>query len=320
MTNKTDVITRYMLGEVSESERDWIETQMTTDEEFLECCMAIEDQLVDDYVLGHLEGSQRAAFEKKWLASPRIQAKLDLTRTLVQSARRVRQKGQLQSQRQFVWSPPARPGFWQRPAPWVRTALATGVAAVIFAGFWIVQSQREVSRLRAQLAAQLQTETMLQRQLAEQTGKQAEATRELAQERALYDEWQQQLRSPSVDSRTIASVVLLPGGLRNQYAQSKHVVVTAATKLLRLELMVEPGVNYQQYQIQLERSNGDPVLNMNDLHLIPQKSADGQFFVVSLQAGILTPSDYLLVLRGKDGSPEYGLIASYNFSVERKPR
>jgi hypothetical protein len=294
---------------------------MTTDEEFLECCMVIEDQLVDDYVLGHLEDQQRASFEKKCLASPRIQAKIDFTRTLVQSAKRARQTAQPQSQRQLVSLSLARPGFLPRPPLWLRTALAAGVAIVVLAGLWTVWTQREVSRLRTQVAAQQQAETALQRQLGEQTSKQAEATSELAQERTRYDELQQQLRGLSVDSRAIGSIMLLPGGLRNQSMRSKRVVVTPATKLLRFELMVEPGVNYQRYQIQLRRSNGESVLAMSDLRLTLQRRAEGQFFAINLRAQDLEgAADYLLVLEGKDGSSEYGLIASYNFYVERQGR
>jgi hypothetical protein len=64
-----DVIGRFLLGAASEEERQQVETRLFAEDEFLAELQDREDALVDDYAHGRLQGDDRTAFERRFLAS-----------------------------------------------------------------------------------------------------------------------------------------------------------------------------------------------------------------------------------------------------------
>ena len=65
-----EVLKQYLLGKMSDEERERIERRYLADKEFLDQLLAIEDDLVDEYVRGELSASEREQFERKLGATP----------------------------------------------------------------------------------------------------------------------------------------------------------------------------------------------------------------------------------------------------------
>lgn len=104
-----DPIGRFLLGAASEEERQQVEARLFADDEFLAELQDREDALVDDYAQGRLAEGDRAAFERRFLASPQGRARVAFARAAARLA------------------PPAAPARTWAPA-WLPAA-----AAVVFA-------------------------------------------------------------------------------------------------------------------------------------------------------------------------------------------
>jgi hypothetical protein len=76
MTPGEPQLMRFLLGEVSEQEQSDIETRMLGDDDLFLALEQSEDELVDRYVGGGLSSSERAAFERRLLAVPRIRQRV----------------------------------------------------------------------------------------------------------------------------------------------------------------------------------------------------------------------------------------------------
>ena len=62
-------IVQYLLGELSEQERTELEDRAFEDRKVLEEILAVEQDLIDDYVSGDIPEERRADFQKHFLAS-----------------------------------------------------------------------------------------------------------------------------------------------------------------------------------------------------------------------------------------------------------
>jgi RNA polymerase sigma factor (TIGR02999 family) len=71
---------QYLLGELSEVDRDRFEDRYLADDTIYEQLLTVEDDLVDSYVRGELSPSQREHFERHFLSSPGRREKVDFAR------------------------------------------------------------------------------------------------------------------------------------------------------------------------------------------------------------------------------------------------
>jgi len=67
--NNETLITRYLLGELSEEQQVEIEDRAFEDKNYLASITAVENDLIDEYVRNELSGAERQRFEKRFLAS-----------------------------------------------------------------------------------------------------------------------------------------------------------------------------------------------------------------------------------------------------------
>ncbi len=70
-------IVRFLLGEMPEDGRLLLEERLFTDDRFYEQVLAIQEELVDDYVQDKLSSSRRARFEEYFLQSPRRRERVE---------------------------------------------------------------------------------------------------------------------------------------------------------------------------------------------------------------------------------------------------
>lgn len=95
-----ELIRKYLLGELSENDRQSIEQRIITDDEFSDRVNLVESDLVDEYARDRLEGPELQSFERIYLATPQGRKQVDFARALSmytsldipQPARQPRQK------------------------------------------------------------------------------------------------------------------------------------------------------------------------------------------------------------------------------------
>src|SRR5262245_46756820 len=77
-----NLVVRYLLGQLPEEEQLRLEERAFSDQEYLQNVLAVERDLIDEYVRGELSGSERRQFEKLFLASPERRRKVEFARAL----------------------------------------------------------------------------------------------------------------------------------------------------------------------------------------------------------------------------------------------
>src|SRR2546421_5092925 len=73
---------RYLLGDLPEEEQVEIEDRAFQDRKYLEGLLAVENDLIDEYVRGELSDSERRKFEGRFLASAEGRRKVEFARAL----------------------------------------------------------------------------------------------------------------------------------------------------------------------------------------------------------------------------------------------
>lgn len=79
------VMRRYLLGELSDQERDRLDECYFSDDEQYELLSVLEDELIHDYVSGALSDEESKRFEAHNLRSPRIVRKAQLAEALIRA-------------------------------------------------------------------------------------------------------------------------------------------------------------------------------------------------------------------------------------------
>src|SRR5436309_11488801 len=81
--NSGKTVREYLLGQVSdETTLEGIEELLFTNEEFCSQVALVEDGIINDYVLGHLDEADVASFQATLAANPERRFKLKLTQAL----------------------------------------------------------------------------------------------------------------------------------------------------------------------------------------------------------------------------------------------
>src|SRR5215475_15931428 len=87
-TEQDERMTRYLLGNLPETEQMAVEQEYFADPEKFEEVWAAESDLVDHYVRGRLPRGERELFERNYLQSPKHRDRVTLARKLLEAADR----------------------------------------------------------------------------------------------------------------------------------------------------------------------------------------------------------------------------------------
>jgi hypothetical protein len=117
-TSDDDVLRGYLLGRLAPESREGVEKRLFTDDRiFWEHLRLVEEELIDDYARGLLDGDESERFDREFLVTDERRAKLEFARALKAHVERQ------QTVRQRSWS-------WLR-GPVASPAWAVAVAAML---------------------------------------------------------------------------------------------------------------------------------------------------------------------------------------------
>ncbi|HYK21736.1 MAG TPA: hypothetical protein VEV42_13425, partial [Pyrinomonadaceae bacterium] len=94
MSGKTQAegrLTQYLLGKLSEAERESIESEFFADEDAFEQTLIAEDELVDAYARDELPAKERTQFEETFLNSVAARERVQFARALAGAVSDARQ-------------------------------------------------------------------------------------------------------------------------------------------------------------------------------------------------------------------------------------
>src|SRR5512145_3060134 len=82
MSLDEELVVRYLLGQLPEEEQSLLEERAFSDQACIQNILAVERDLIDEYVRGELSGEERRQFEKLFQASSERRRKVEFARAL----------------------------------------------------------------------------------------------------------------------------------------------------------------------------------------------------------------------------------------------
>jgi anti-sigma factor RsiW len=284
---------RYLLGDVPEDEQIRIEERFFTDDEYFEQLLALEDDLIDDYVNGELTDREREQFEEYFLAPPTRRQRVEFAKTFMRAA-------SLPALAEIAMPGEARPEpvpwwrnvmvFWRAQSLLRRFALAASVVLVL-GGSWLIVN---TMRLRNQVE-QLQAEE--------------------------FQRYVQFARMPAPPRDSLA-FALFPGRTRDIEGTNRFVIPQDVDSVqLRLYL---PAVAARvsdppsRYRAVVRTAEGNEVWSRDGLKAQRTGLREEAIVILDLPTRILPEGDYIITLSRRSASGDFEDVGSYQFSVVRK--
>ena len=224
-------LVRYLLGLLPENDAERLDEQSIVDDEFAARLRAVENDLVDAYVRGALEGELLERFESFYLASPRRRDKVAFARQFVDTMDRLPApaatpvasvRGSLMRRSRFIW-------------------LTSAAVLLLACGVLFLQ---DVRLRRVLLDAQHDGEVLDQRR--------RDLARQLGEQRVANDA----LRKEIERLRTAQPLALVLRPQTRAAAPVSVVAVPPGLDVVAFELELEAG-DFSQYQVALK----DPATN-----------------------------------------------------------
>jgi hypothetical protein len=277
----TDVeITRFLLGDVDDEERQRLESLFISDPESRERILIVENDLIDDYLEECLPASDRAKFVAQYGDAPQKRRKLRIARsireyavaeaTLIQTASAVNPKW-----RTFLSSLAPR-----RPLLVIPVAVTLAIACIV-AVVWLVQLNNRKSQ---------------------------ENSRRVAIEKELKD-----LNAPSSfqgDSSQVFSLVLPPVSPRGVNRQP-NTAPQNTNRLVELRLLWTRTEDYQSYLAVLRRVGGTEKFTIPNVY--SEKTPSGSVLRLRIPAQDLPGGLYVISVSGIAADSTWGPAEEYNF-------
>ena len=283
-----ETLVRYILGELSQEEREALEQRYFVNDEVWAELQAAETDLIDSYLRNELSVPQRDHFEQYFLASPRRRRRLEFARIQrASSAVLDEERAALEPAKARTYGLALRLGF--------------AVAMIVLMAALVVIAMQNF-KLRAALNRMNLEQTTLRQQVAQ-----------LQQQVASRVQGQSSAELLSQDLPTI-SLLLTPGELRGP-TPSPVLPLSAVPSniLLLLELRED---RFPSYEVSLSTVEGKQIYKLEALKSI-QSSAAGPVVAVKLPSKLLPRGDYIAALSGRSQTGKSETIDAFTFTVLR---
>jgi hypothetical protein len=281
---------RYVLGLLPDEDAERLDEQSIVDDEFAARLRSVEDDLVDAYVRGALEGELLERFESFYLASPRRREKVAFARQFVGAVDR------LPSSAAASAACPSGPVSRRR---WF-ISLASAAALLLACGILFLQDVR----LRRVLL-----DTQHDGEVLDQRGR--DLARQLGEQRVANDAMRKEIER--LHTAQPLALVLRPQ--TRAAAPVSDVAVPPGLDVVTFELDLEAG-DFSQYQVALK----DPATNRTLWRsgILTSASRRTPAVAVAIPANLLKPQHYSLELSGRTPGAAFTVVGSYAFQMEAR--
>ncbi|HXG65538.1 MAG TPA: hypothetical protein VNO70_10550 [Blastocatellia bacterium] len=313
-----ELMVRFLLGDVTDEEREFLEDRYLADDEFFEELLIAEDELIDSYVYGELTQSQREQFERCFLTSPERRERVAFAMTMKQA---------LADRRAATLVPTPRRTpvpFWaQSRAVWL--PIAATLVIGIFAGMWlIVENARLRERVEIAQAEQMKAAQAAQQaaqQAAEQSSQNEQLAAELADQQQRIERLTREQQSPrpappAVQPMSEIASLSLTYRMTRSSGSLASLVLKPETKTALFRLALERN-EYSSYRAEVRTLEGQTVYSRDGLRA--RNTDSGPTLILRVPANRLTAGDHTVMVIGvtADGGAEE--VAEYYFRVLTPP-
>lgn len=338
MNDKTDdLVTRFLLGELSAAERREVELRFLTDDEFFERILAREDSLLDECLLGRLGEQERARAEVLFQASPAQKRDWEFTRDLISLLADRRKKNSLATadamQRELaVPSAPSKTDLLPVPPQAGRSPGGISLAAIAFRIFtprfraavamllclsliyWVFRLYSEKNALEAQRQRFERSIKETTDKLKEVNQRGTDLAREIETERQKREQAEDLLAQLQSHGPAAMPFIVLSPTPFERGGNSKAVTLKLQTKRIQLRLAFDPDQIYSQYNVMITTFDGRQVWSRDSIPPIYLKQGK---LNLSLPSSLFEYEDYRIELKGLAENGTLTHLADYTFKVRK---
>ncbi len=313
-------MTRYLLGDLPETEEAAVEQEYFADPEKLEEVWAAENDLVDRYLRGRLSRGERELFERNYLRSPKHRERVSVARKLIEAADWPLEENSVTPQ--VIESV----SFWRNWRDRLTGALnkpkilmvsfAAAAILLLFGGSaWLLLERARLMQELGKTSAELSERQRREREIADQLAAEREQSGKLKSEIDRLQETiaQKTTQTPDQPARpSIFSFFLAPLlATRTEGASQQQFTISPDIDLVRLQMKIEPG-DTRSFQVAIRMVGEAEVWNQRPID--PRSNA----ITVNVPANKLPLGDYILTLSAMTPTGEQEEINRYSFRVLRK--
>jgi hypothetical protein len=326
------LLARYLLGDLSESEKAQIEARFFAEDEYYEELLVAEDELIYDYLRGALATKERKQFAAQIAASPKRLEKVQFVKALMAEA---------------TENPPAsfpaeasaglrelqEPTSWWRalaalltaPHTSLQSAMAAAILLLAIAGFWLwLQTRQLNSELQLAMARQREFEQSArdskaneqnqQQRAAELQKEKVDLAEQLRQKEAARQRLEKELSENAQPPAGLTIPFTLEQGIpRGESEDPKLISVPRRATSIRLTLDLGSDDGNGRYRAEFQTRGGTLVWSQDGLASKPM--AWGSAVVLNLPAEIFRNSEYDLTLKRVVGKGQLEDVAYYYFKI-----
>jgi hypothetical protein len=323
---------RYLLGEVTEEERQRLQESYFVDAGLFSRLLSAESDLIDAYGRGELTAAERERFEQRFGNVRGIEQRLNFAGMLSRAADQHSTSMQQAegSRSSFVKAPPSSLPWLSSISPSLGSRIArasvAAIAAVIVVMAVLVAANRWLPGRHTGPEGEL-ARSQTDQPTAPPNTKPAtpvtpdpikvdEKSTTAGSSSASVTE---NRRTPLPKAQLASVAVVLHGGMTREGGQATSVVLSPAARSVQTQLELPAELQtraYSSFQVALQTVSGQEVIKRSNLKI--SKGRGSSFIRVSIPAELLTTRDYVVLLNGQrsDGTEQY--LRGYFFSVVRK--
>ncbi|MGH9770023.1 MAG: hypothetical protein ACREAB_21575 [Blastocatellia bacterium] len=320
-TEQDERMTRYLLGDLPETEVAAVEQEYFADQEKFEEVWAAENDLVDRYVRGRLSRGERELFERNYLQSPKHRERVAVARKLLEAPLVLdHQDAEGAVAPQAVEPTPSwRSGLMEKlNIPRMPRLLLPATAFLLLFSVlsWLMIERGRLNDELGKTKAQLSEQQRREREVADQLAAEREQSGKLKSEldRLLETIAQRPSQPPArTDRPSILSLFLTPwrGPRAPGGGKLQEITISRETDLVRLRMKIENG-DSRRFQAAIRTVEGARVWNQRSL-----KPGSGAI-TANVPANKLPLGDYTLTLSATTPTGDTEVINRYSFRVIRK--
>jgi hypothetical protein len=332
-----DLVTRFLLGELSEEERTQVEERFLADNQFFEEVLSAEDALIDLYLLGQLTDEQRERAESLFRASDWQSREVSFTEELIASVRGADPAGGQDARaagpptgathpaedaadaappsgpEDSVRSFPVIPAGLKNFTPRFKWTTALALMLVCFGLFYWIFYHYSQTRPREvnQPVVERGSPEGREKPLEEAAGKEApDRQSEIEKEKRETPEESSTPRQPR-RQESVASILLAPAMLERG-GGSKTIKLKTGTGKIQLQLELDEGSRYDRYSVLISTFDGRKVWSRDSLDA--SQITKGRI-TLTLPSPLFGYDDYKVELKGLPDGGEPVHVADYVFKV-----
>jgi len=316
-------ITRYLLGDLPEQEQIEIEDRAFTDARVMQDVLAVEADLIDEYVQGRLKDRERRQFETRFLASAERRQKVEFARALAQVARESVLTETIRRPSAAIapatlWT--ALLATFRSTGPAFRLSLAAASLVLVVGLTWLTV---HTLRVRSELAQAQSEQQDLEGRLADERARSQKLADQLQGEQQQRERDQELIRElerpreePANDrsQSAILSFALLPGVSRSG-GSATTLTIPQSTRLVRFQIGIQPGDDYKSFRVNVLSSVGRQIWAQDNLSA--RSGRGGPLVLLSVPARLLSAGEYELALKGVTDDGRTEDVGYYYFKVRK---